>query len=104
MTIEDAKKVKELEKALKKAKAEVTKVSALAEKEAKYSNEIRATISRALELLDNCTIAAERDDEAFVEQAGGAAREFLDKMSPELQGLFRDWHSPGAEGEKSRLG
>jgi len=102
--MEDAKKVKELEKALKKAKAEVAKVTAIAKKEAKYSNEIRATISRALELLDNCAIAVGRDDEAFMEQAGGAAREFLDKLSPELQALFRDWHSPGAEGEKSRLG
>ena len=100
MTMEDAKKVKELEKALKKAKAEVAKVTAIA----KNSNEIRATISRALELLDNCAIAVGRDDEAFMEQAGGAAREFLDKLSPELQALFRDWHSPGAEGEKSRLG
>ena len=95
---------KALEKALAKSKDELAKVKAIAEKEAKYSNEIRATISRALELLDNCTIAAERDDEAFVEQAGGAAREFLDKLSPELQALFREWHLPGAEGARSRLG
>jgi hypothetical protein len=98
------KEEKALEKALKKAKDETAKVKAIAKKEAKYSAEIRAEISRALELLDNCAVALARDDENFMLQAGGAAREFLDKLSPELQALFREWHSPGAEGAKSILG
>ena len=70
----------------------------------KKEKERLATLSRALELLDNCAIAIEREDPASMEQTGGAAREFLDKLKPDMQALFRDWHSPGAGLEKSRLG
>jgi hypothetical protein len=98
------KEEKALEKALKKAKDELAKVKAIAKKEAQYSAEIRAEISRALELLDNCAVALERDDENFMAQTAGAAREFLDKLAPEMQALFREWHEPGAEQFKSRLG
>jgi hypothetical protein len=54
--------------------------------------ETKETFVRALELLDNCAIAIERDDENLMLQAGGAAREFLDKRPEEDQKLFRDWH------------
>ena len=63
-----------------------------------------STLARALELLDNCAIAIERDDENFMLQAGGAAREFLDTITDEEQALFRNWHNPGADYGKSKIG
>jgi hypothetical protein len=71
---------------------------------AKKKEELEANYARALELLDNCVIAAERDDENLILQTAGAGREFLDTLSSEEQALFRDWHEPGVELRKAKLG
>jgi len=46
---------------------------------------------RALEILDNLTIAVE-SDRASLHQTSGAAREFLDTLPADIQTTFRDWH------------
>ena len=79
---------------LQSLKRQVTKLkneNAKLKKEGEGSKEAAGYMPRALEILDNLTIAAEGDGSAL-EGAAGAAREFLDTLPKGLQTSFRDWH------------
>ena len=88
------KEVTKLEKDLAASKKQTVAEKAKATASAKELAILEARMEhqpRALEVLDNLTIAGEGDRSAF-HQSVGAAREFLDKLPADLQKSFRDWH------------